>query len=118
GGFRSVNVAKALQRGQGIIRSGILMVSPLLDAEFLFGSTRYALGAALQLPSLIATELERRHAFSAVALAEGERFAMTEYLTTLAGPPPTGEKADAFYRRLAQLSGLPVETVAKTRGFG
>jgi carboxypeptidase C (cathepsin A) len=117
GGFRSVKVAKTLQRDQGIVVSGLLMVSPLLDAEFLFGSNRYALGAALQLPSLIATELERRHAFSAAALAEGERFAMTEYLTTLAGPPPTGDKADAFYHRLAQLCGLPAETVAKTRGF-
>src|SRR5205814_11754 len=106
-----------LRGEQGIVVSGIVMVSPLLDAEFLFGSSRYALGAALQLPSLIATELERRHAFSASALAEGERFAMTEYLTTLAGPPPSGQKADAFYRRLAELSGLPVETVAKTRGF-
>jgi carboxypeptidase C (cathepsin A) len=117
GGFRAVKVAKTLQREQGMVVSGILMVSPLLDAEFLFGSSRYALGAALQLPSLIATELERRHTFSAAALAEGERFAMTEYLTTLAGPPPTGEKANAFYARLAQLSGLPVETVLKTRGF-
>src|SRR6202049_2970068 len=117
GGFRSVKVAKTLQRDQGIVVSGILMVSPLLDAEFLFGSARYALGAALQLPSLIATELERRHAFSVAALTEGERFAMTEYLTTLAGPPPTGDAADAFYGRLARLSGLPVETVAKTRGF-
>jgi carboxypeptidase C (cathepsin A) len=117
GGFRSVKVAKALQRDQGIVVSGILMVSPLLDAEFLFGSSRYALGAALQLPSLIATELERRHAFSATALAEGERFALTEYLATLAGPPPTGDRANAFYGRLAQLSGLPVETVVKTRGF-
>jgi carboxypeptidase C (cathepsin A) len=117
GGFRSVKVAKTLQRDQGIVIAGILMVSPLLDAEFLFGSNRYALGAALQLPSLIATELERRHAFNAAALAEGERFAMTEYLTTLAGPPPSAAKADAFYGRLAQLSGLPVETVAKSRGF-
>src|SRR5262249_39954696 len=65
GGFRAVKVAKTLQREQGIVVSGILMVSPLLDAEFLFGSSRYALGAALQLPSLIATELERRHAFNA-----------------------------------------------------
>jgi carboxypeptidase C (cathepsin A) len=117
GGFRAVKVAKTLQHDQGIVVSGILMVSPLLDAEFLFGSSRYALGAALQLPSLIAAELERRHAFTPAALAEGERFAMNEYLTTLAGPPPTGEKADAFYARLAQLSGLPVETVTKTRGF-
>jgi carboxypeptidase C (cathepsin A) len=117
GGFRAVKVAKILQHDQGIVVSGILMVSPLLDAEFLFGGSRHALGAALQLPSLIATELERHHGFSTAALADGERFALGEYLTTLAGPPPAGEKAEAFYGRLAQLSGLPLETVAKTRGF-
>src|SRR5260370_4269860 len=93
------------------------MVSPLLDAEFLFGSSRYALGAALQLPSLIATELERRHTFSAAALAEGERFAKTEYLTTLAGPPPTGDKADVFYHRLGPLSGPAAENRRKPRRF-
>ena len=117
GGFRSAKVARSLQHDQGIVVSGILMISPLLDAEFLFGGDRSALGAALKLPSLIATELERRHAFSSTALADGERFAMTEYLTTLAGPPPTGDNANAFYARVAQLSGLPVETVAKERGF-
>jgi len=117
GGFRAVKVAKILQEDQGIVVSGIVMVSPLLDSEFLFGSSRSPLRAALQLPSLIATELERQHAFSAAALAEGELFAMTEYLATLAGPPPTGAKADAFYGRLAQFSGLPLETVVKTRGF-
>jgi carboxypeptidase C (cathepsin A) len=117
GGFRAVKVAKVLQREQGIIVSGILMLSPLLDSGFLFGGERFALGAALQLPSLIATELERRHAFSAAALAEGERFALNEYLTMLAGPPPAGEKAKAFYARVAQLSGLPIETVTKSRGF-
>ena len=117
GGFRAVKVAKVLQREQGIIVSGILMLSPLLDSGFLFGGDRFALGAALQLPSLIATELERRQSFSDSALAEGERFALNEYLTTLAGPPPAGEKAKAFYARLAQLSGLPVETVTQSRGL-
>ena len=117
GGFRAVKVARALQDQQGIVVSAIVMVSPLLEGAFLFGSDRFALGAALQLPSLIASELERNHAFSADALAAGERFAMTDYLTTLAGAAPTGERARAFYARVAQLTGLPLDAVTRARGF-
>jgi carboxypeptidase C (cathepsin A) len=117
GGFRAVKVARALQQDQGIVVSGIVMVSPLIDGALHFGSDRLALGAALQLPSLAATELERRHAFSPAALADAERFAMTEYLTTLAGPPPQGEAAHRFYGRVAELIGLPLDTVERSRGF-
>ena len=83
----------------------------------LFGGTRFPLGAALQLPSLAATELERKGEFSKEAIAEAERFALTEYLTTLAGPPPKGEAARAFYARVADITGLPVELVTQSRGF-
>ena len=54
GGFRAAKVARALQSEQGIVVSGILMVSPMLEGEFQFGGDRFALGAALQLPSLVA----------------------------------------------------------------
>jgi carboxypeptidase C (cathepsin A) len=57
GGFRAAKVARDLQSDQGIIVSGIVMVSPLIEGEFQFGGDRFALGAALQLPSLVATEL-------------------------------------------------------------
>jgi carboxypeptidase C (cathepsin A) len=42
---------------------------------------------------------------------------MTDYLMMLAGRPPTGDKAKAFYGRIAELTGLPVDVVAKSRGF-
>ena len=42
---------------------------------------------------------------------------MTDYLTTLAGPAPTGEAARAFYGRVAKLTGLPEDAVTKARGF-
>jgi carboxypeptidase C (cathepsin A) len=117
GGFRAAKVARAVQREQGIVIAGIAMVSPMLEGHFQFGGKDFALGAALTLPSLIATELERRNADTAEAIAAGERFAMTEYLTTLAGPPPQGEAAQRFYRRLAETTGLPLEVVARSRGF-
>jgi carboxypeptidase C (cathepsin A) len=117
GGFRAAKVAQALRRDQGIAVSGIVMVSPLLEGAFTFGGTRFALGAALQLPSLAASELERKGIFSKEKLEEAERFALTEYLSTLAGKPPQGEAGRAFYAKVAEISGLPEDVVTKSRGF-
>ena len=64
GGYRAAKVARTLQREQGITVSGIVMVSPLIEAALMFGGNRFALGAALQLPSLAAAELERKGKFS------------------------------------------------------
>ena len=117
GGFRAAKVAQALQRDQGIMVSGIVMVSPLFEGGLIFGGSRFALGAALQLPSLAAAELERKGTFSKEAQAEAERFAFTEYLTALAGPRPSGDAARNFYQRVAQITGLPEDVVTKSRGF-
>jgi carboxypeptidase C (cathepsin A) len=111
GGFRAAKVAQALQRDQGIMVSGIVMVSPLIEGGLIFGGSRFALGAALQLPSLAAAELERKGTFSKEAQAEAERFAFTEYLTALAGPRPSGDAARNFYQRVAQITGLPEDKI-------
>jgi carboxypeptidase C (cathepsin A) len=117
GGFRAAKVARALQSNQGIIVSGILMVSPLIEGQFQFGGDRFALGAALQLPSLAAAELERKGTFTPAALAQAEHFALTDYLSALAGPPLRGDAAHAFYAHVAQMTGLPEDVVARERGF-
>jgi carboxypeptidase C (cathepsin A) len=117
GGYRAAKVARALQRDQGIAVAGIVMLSPMLEGWLTFGDDSSALRAALQLPSLAAAELERKNAFSSETLAAAEKFAMTDYLVTLAGPTPQGETARAFYQRVAQISGLPVEAVTRARGF-
>ena len=117
GGFRAAKTARALQSEQGIITSGIIMLSPLLEGWLTFGDDQSALNAALQLPSLAAAELERKNAFSFDALAAAEKYAMTDYLTTLAGAPPKGEAAKAFYDRVAKMTGLPADAVAQARGF-
>jgi carboxypeptidase C (cathepsin A) len=115
GGFRAVRVARTLQQDQGTIVNGIVMLSPYLDGQL--GNGRTALNAALHFPSLAAAELDRTGKFSDEALASAERFALTDYLTTLAGKPPEGDAGQAFYTRVAALSGVPVEAVARTRGF-
>jgi carboxypeptidase C (cathepsin A) len=117
GGFRATKTARALQNDQGVTISGIIMLSPLLEGWLTFGDDQSALHAALQLPSLAAAELERRHAFSNEALAAAEKFAMNDYLVTLAGAPPRGEMAKPFFERVARISGLPVEAVTQARGF-
>ena len=115
GGFRAAKTARALQRDQGIAINGIVMLSPLLEGWLTFGDDGSALHAALQLPSLAAAELERKHAFTPEALAAAERFAMTEYLTTLAAAPPKDGTANAFYSRVAQMTGLPLDAVTQAR---
>lgn len=117
GGFRAAKTARALQRDQGITANGIIMLSPLLEGWLTFGDDSSALHAALQLPSLAAAELERKHAFTPDALAAAEKFAMTEYLTVLAGPIPTGDAAKSFYSRVAQITGMPLDVVTQARGF-
>src|SRR4029078_7471268 len=81
------------------------------------GGSRFALGAALQLPSLAAAELERKGTFSKEAQADAERFAFSEYLTGLAGPRLSGDAARNFYQRVSQITGLPEDVVTKSRGF-
>ena len=117
GGLRAVKVAQALQQDQGVIVSGIVMLSPLLEGSLQFAASRFALGAALQLPSLAAAELERRNAFTKQGVEAAEKFAVTDFLTTLAGSPPVGAPADTFYGQVSQLTGLPMDVVRKTRGF-
>jgi carboxypeptidase C (cathepsin A) len=117
GGFRAAKVARMLQNDQGIIVSGVVMLSPLLEGAFQFGGERFALGAALQLPSLAAAKLERDGKFSTEALAQAEHFALTDYLTTLAGPPLQGDAAKAFYARVSAITGVSADALAETHGF-
>jgi carboxypeptidase C (cathepsin A) len=117
GGFRAAKVARDLQSEQGIVANGIIMLSPMLEGTFQFGGGRFALGAALRLPSLAAAELERKGAFTKQALAQAEHFALTDYLTALAGPPLQGDAAKQFYGRVAAMTGLPEDVITRSRGF-
>lgn len=117
GGFRAAKLARALQREQGIFVAGVVMISPFLDGSLGADPHGSALAAALRLPSYAASALDAAGRYTPEALADAERFAMTEYLVTLAGKPPDGEAARAFYARVAALAGMPVELVARGRGF-
>ena len=49
GGYRAAKVAHLLQREQGIMMSGVIMLSPVIEGSLTFGASRSALSAALQL---------------------------------------------------------------------
>ncbi|EJT03040.1 carboxypeptidase [Rhizobium sp. CCGE 510] len=117
GGFRAAKVASTLQESQGIIVAGAVMLSPLLEGQLMFNADQFALGAALELPSMAAAELDRHNAFDEEKQREAETFALGDYLTTLAGPPPTGAEAASFYGRIAGLTGIPEDIVTRNRGF-
>src|SRR5689334_13150801 len=117
GGFRAAKVARVLQKDYGIGVNGIVMLSPLLEGWLTFGDDQSALRAALELPSLAAAHLAAENKLTLEALSKAEKFALTDYLTALAGPPLTGEAAQAFYGRVAEITGVPVDAVAKARGF-
>lgn len=117
GGLRAAKVASALKDSQGILVSGIVMVSPLIEGSFIFRSSDDPLGAALQLPSLAAAELQRKGSFTEEQMASVERWAMRDYLVSQAGPAPTGEEAERLYGRIAEMTGIAREDVARARGF-
>jgi len=121
GGFRAAKTAEKLREQQGIMVSGIVMLSPLIDGALSVGGggggSASSLRAALELPSMAAAELERHGAYTPEALAEAEHFALTEYLTALTGPPPSEPVARGLYARVAALTGLAPEAVARSRGF-
>lgn len=117
GGFRAAKVASALKDRQGILVSGVMMISPMIEGRFLWGADDDAMSAALRLPSLAAAELERRTAFDPKLVNDAERFGLTDYLVTLAGPPLQGALADSFHARVSSLTGIPFEEVSRVRGF-
>jgi carboxypeptidase C (cathepsin A) len=117
GGFRAAKLAGALKSSQGILVSGVVMVSPLIEANLIFDASQTPVGAALLLPSVAAAEFERRGTFDPAAIRAAERFAMTDYLVALAGAPPRGPDAESLYGRIADLTGLDPARVAASRGF-
>lgn len=117
GGFRAAKVALSLKDTQGLLVSGIVMVSPMIDWRLITDGDENPLIAALHFPSLAAAEFERTGTFTPERVMTAERFAMTDYLVSLAGAAPAGAAAAAFYERVSRLTGLAVEAVAEARGF-
>ncbi len=117
GGIRSIKVARALQEQQNIALSGMVMVSPAIELDLL-GHTDNPITDAIVLPSFAASSLEHRQldASNTAAIDDAYRYAFGDYLAAIAGPPLTADAANQFYAKVASLTGLPENVVAKERG--
>ncbi|HEX5930169.1 MAG TPA: peptidase S10 [Methyloceanibacter sp.] len=116
GGFRVATITRALQKTGGISPNGLILVSPALEFALLNGEDYDPLPWALGLPSFAAVNFESKGVTGREALAEAvkeaERYALTDYLVALASGAEEG--AGRASGTVAELTGLPVETVRRT----
>ncbi len=116
GGFRAAALAQALPRDADVTVSGLVLISPALDLSALHPGARDLLASAFFLPSYATIAAVWRPAPPGDDIAAVERFALTGYLTGLAGlkgRPPAG---DPFIRRVADMTGLGEDIVRRYRG--
>jgi carboxypeptidase C (cathepsin A) len=83
GGFRGPLLAQKLQGDQGIGLSGLVLVSPVFDFDWLDQGAGAPWTHAALLPSLAAASLSRKGPVSREALREAETYASGEYLVDL-----------------------------------
>ena len=116
GGFRGARLAHQLATQQGIAAAGVMLISPVLEFRLMNGDGFDVLPWALRLPSFAAVAREQKGSLAPEALADAERFALSDYLVALAGSPGEGEVAQPFYAKVAELIGLDEPTVARWGG--
>lgn len=116
GGFRGPLLAQKLQSDQGIGFSGLVLVSPVLDFDWLDHGKGAPWTDAGLLPSLAASALSRKGPVSREALQEAERYASGEYLVDLMRGLQDKEAVERVSRRVAELSGLDANLVRRMAG--
>jgi carboxypeptidase C (cathepsin A) len=117
GGFRVAAMARSLPRDVGITVSGLVLISPALDVAILHPDISNTLAPAFELPAYAATAAALSGAPAAARDDGGaERFALSDYLTGLAGLRGIPAAGDPFIARIAQLVGLPEDIVRRARG--
>jgi len=111
GAFRSTLVAQRLAKSGFDVR-GAVLIAPALDFSVIWGPSITLLPAALALPSIACSELERRVGVEAdISACEAtEAFARGPYLLHLAAGARDNE---AINSEVARLTGLPLSEVAR-----
>lgn len=124
GGFRAAILTDYLQTEFGIAVQGALLVSPVLQFSLQREDSYRLLPWVVRLPTYAAVARFQRNPAQAAPgqdLAALQRPVEDFSLTTLLADLGQGDglqpsAADALYRRLAELTGLPVDLVARYRG--
>jgi carboxypeptidase C (cathepsin A) len=116
GGFRGPLLAQKLQNDQGIGFSGLVLVSPVLDFNWLDQGLGAPLTDAARLPSLAAAALSRKGPVSREMLQEAERYASGEYIVDLVRGVQDREAVARVSQRVAELTGLDPQFTRRLAG--
>jgi carboxypeptidase C (cathepsin A) len=115
GGFRVAHLAHDLATDHGITPAGAMMISPVIDFGLMTSGPLDVLGWALRVPSYAAVALGPK-ALEPGALADAENFAMKDLIAALVAGPRDDDASRAIYDKLAQLTGIDVQSIAEWRG--
>jgi carboxypeptidase C (cathepsin A) len=115
GGFRGPRLARALQSDQGVGVSGVVLISPLLDAHVQSGYND-PLGWAGTLPSEVAAARALKGPVSRADLADVEQYAATDYLTDMMRGFHDTAAVARMTERVAALTGIDRAIVARGGG--
>jgi len=116
GGFRGPLLAQKLQGDQGIGFSGLVLVSPVFDFDWLDRGAGAPWTDAALLPSLAASSLSRKGPVTREALRDAETYASGEYLVDLMRGLQDKEAVERMSRRVAELTGLDPELTRRLAG--
>ena len=116
GGFRVAAMAKSLEREEGVIPNGVIMVSPALDYGMLNPDAGNLIAAAALVPTYAAT-VAALAGDAKFDPAPVEHFALTDYLTGLAAVKGVPAPGDPFIAKVAGVIGLSEDIVRRERGW-
>ncbi|WP_447763623.1 S10 family peptidase [Sphingopyxis panaciterrae] len=118
GGYRVPRITYELQINGGIGFSGIVLVSPYLDAQALGDSDALSpLRHMINLPSLAASHIEEQgKALTPETMAPVERYAQTEFLTDYFAGASDVAATDRLSAKVADLIGLDPAFVRRMDG--
>jgi carboxypeptidase C (cathepsin A) len=107
GGYRAPRIAHFLQTDLGVGPSGVVMVSPFLDAQSEQGINFGPMAWVSTLPSMAAANLERKGvALTSEAMAPIEAYARGEYVTDLLKGRADQAAIDRMVTHVSDLTGL------------
>jgi len=116
GGFRGPLLAQKLQDDQGIGFSGVVLISPVFDFDWLDRGAGAPWANAALLPSLAAAAQSGKGPVSRESLREVEAYASGEYLVDLMRGLQDKEAVERISRRVAELGGLDPELTRRLAG--
>lgn len=115
GGFRAPRVARVLQSEDGVGVSGMVLISPFLDAHAASGFTD-PFGWVDRLPSEVAAARALHAPVTRASVVDAEQYAATEYVTDLLRGERDTAALDRLATRVAALTGLDPALVRRYHG--